>query len=211
MPKTDRDVENEVRNAVESGGDIYQQVRTITLKALTERELDLDNIRNVINAAGKGISAGFTSQNEPAKEAIKQSAAALDDALAKAAEASKLAIEELSSQVSDFSREDFDKASEDLKSLEDLLIETLEQIARDSNQLAHDTAQEFITHVRQSGSSVGKQAMTAMEALRKLPHIGKEAVISSTVATTSTLANIASGILSGIAESLNPSRTKDNS
>lgn len=208
MPKSEQEVEKEVRDAVESGADIYQQVRSITLQALTERELDLDNIRKVMSAAGKGISTGFTAQNKPAREVFEQSVAALDDALAKAAEASKLAIEEVSAQVSDFSHEDLNKTAEDLKNLEELLFETLEQMARGSNQLAYDTAHELIIHIRQSGSSVGEQVVTAMEAMQKLPHLGKEAVISSTAATTSTLASIASGILSGIAESLKPSHTK---
>jgi hypothetical protein len=50
--------------------------------------------------------------------------------------------------------------------------------------------------------------MTALDALKELSHWGKETVVSSAVAATITLAQIGSGILSGIAESLQSSHSK---
>jgi hypothetical protein len=50
--------------------------------------------------------------------------------------------------------------------------------------------------------------LTALDALKALPHLSKETVVSSTVAATINLAQIGSGILSGIAESLQSSQSK---
>jgi hypothetical protein len=210
MIETSHQVEEPIRKVVQSGEDIYQQIQGITLKALTEHKLDLDNIKRVFQAAGKGISAGITTQDDSAREAFKQSATALDDALAKAAEASKLAIEEAASRVNEFSREDLNRATEDLKALENLFIETMQNIARDSNQVVVGTAHDFIEHLQKSGTAVGKQTITAMTALQGLPHLSKEALVSSTVASTSALAQIGSGILAGIAESLKTGQEKHN-
>ena len=152
MTKTNRKVEDAVREAVESGEDLYQQIRTITLKALTERELDMDNIKNVVQAVSKGISTGITSQYTPAKTAFKQSVDALDDALVKTAEASKLAIEEATSRVSEFSHHDLNQATEDLKNLEEMFLETVQKVARESNETVFDIAEDFITHAKRSGT-----------------------------------------------------------
>jgi hypothetical protein len=194
-------VEDEIRESVQSGADIHQRIKTITLKALTDRQLDRENIKNVAEAVSKGINAGIGTPSEQAKEIFGQAASALDDALAAAVEAWKLAIEEAASKVSDYSQHDINGASQGIQDIESLFLNSLEKIAG-GNQLISEIAGDFIAHSRHSGTSVGKQALNALEALKKLPHLGKETVISGTVQATITLAELGSGILSGIAESL---------
>ncbi|MGR9086397.1 MAG: DUF6781 family protein [Gammaproteobacteria bacterium] len=203
-----QDVKDAARDAVMSGDDIYRQIKAITLKALTRRQLDLENMNQVAHAVIHGIDEGVSSQGESARERFKQAATALDDALAVAAEASKLAIEEAASRVNDFSAIDLNRATEELKSMEDMFLETLERVARGGNQVMGDIVTDFIHHAQQSGTAVGKQVFTALEALKDLPHQGREALISSAVNATSMLAQLGSGILSGIAESLQSSQTK---
>lgn len=202
MTETTQQVEDAVREAFKSEEDLYQQVRTITLKALTERSLDMENIKSVVQAVSKGISSGISSQSTPAKKAFKQSIDALDDALVKTAEASKLSIEEAASRVSEFSNHDLHQATNDLKTLEEMFLETVGKVAKESNQTFFEIVEEFISHAKHSGTSVGKQTQTALEHLNDLRHLGQETIISNTGATTATLASIASGILAGIAESL---------
>ncbi|MGR8934152.1 MAG: DUF6781 family protein [Gammaproteobacteria bacterium] len=204
MTHTSQQLENDVRETVESGIDIYERVRDITLKALSERELDIDNIKAVVEAALKGISSGVGNQYEPAKEAFEQSTEALDDALEKTAQASKLAIEEAASRMNEFSQHDVNRAAEELKSLEEIFLDTVEKVTKDSNEALSGIARDFIEHARQNGTAVGKQAQIAFDALNNLRHRGQDAVIAGAVTTTSTLAKIASGILAGIAESLRP-------
>ncbi len=210
MTETDQHqtVQEETREAVQSGFDVHEKVKGITLKALTERQLDRENIKNVAEAVSKGIYEGMTTQSGQAKEVFAHAATALDDSLAAAAEASKLAIEEAASKVNEYSRHDLNDATTDLEGMEGTFLGTLEQAAKDSNQMVSDIVGDFVSHARQSGTAVGKQVLTALEALKELPHLSKETVISSTVATTISLAQIGSGILSGIAESLQSSHSK---
>src|SRR5665811_300861 len=93
-----QDVKDEIREAVQLGSDVHDKIRTITLKALTERQLDMENIKNVAEEVSEGINEGMTTQSEHAKEIFTHAATALDEALAVAAEASKLAIEEATSK-----------------------------------------------------------------------------------------------------------------
>jgi hypothetical protein len=202
------DVQEAVRDAVDSGSDIYQRVKDITLKALTARQLDMDNITKVADAVAKGIGDAIGNQGEHSREAFTQAVSALDDALAKAAEASKLAIQEAASKVSDYSHYDFNKAADDIQQLETMFLDTVKKIAKDSNQIVADIVNDFTTHARQSGTAVGEQASIAMDALKDLPKFGTGTLISSAVAATSALAEIGSGILAGIAESLRSSQAK---
>jgi hypothetical protein len=197
-----QDVKDAVRTAVKSGTDVHQQIKTITLKALTSRQLDVENIKSVTEAVGNGINEGMTTHGEHAKEVFMQAATALDDALAIAAEASKLAIEEAASRVTEYSEHDLNDAIKELQDMEGSFLDTLAKVAKGSNQVVADIVNDFITHTAQSGTAVGKQSLIALEALKDVPQISKNIIISSTVATASTLAQIGSGILLGIAESL---------
>jgi hypothetical protein len=197
-----QDVKDAVRAAVKSGTDVHQQIKTITLKALTSRQLDVENIKSVTEAVGNGINEGMTTHGEHAKEVFMQAATALDDALAIAAEASKLAIEESASRVTEYSEHDLNDAIKELQDMEGSFLDTLAKVAKGSNQVVADIVNDFITHTAQSGTAVGKQSLIALEALKDVPQISKNIIISSTVATASTLAQIGSGILLGIAESL---------
>jgi hypothetical protein len=210
MTETDQqqDVKDAVRTAVKSGTDVHQQIRDITLKALTKRQLDMENIKSVTEAVSKGINEGVDTQGEHAKDVFMQAVTALDDALAMAAEASKLAIEEAASRVSDYSQHDFNDAIKDLQGMEGSFLGTLEKIAKGSNQVIEDIVSDFFAHTGQSGTAVGKQTLIALDALKDIPQLSKNLIVSSTVATASTLAQIGSGILLGIAESLQSSRSK---
>lgn len=203
-----QDVTDAVRAAVKSGADVHQQIKDITLKALTKGQLDTENIKNVTEAVGKGIDEGIAGQDEHAKEVFKHAATALDDALAIAAEASKLAIEEAAAKVADYSQHDFNDAIKDIQDMEGLFFDTLGKVAKGGNQVIAGIVNDFIDHTRQSGTAVGKQALIALDALQDLPNIGAGIIVSSTFATASALAEIGSGILSGIAESLQSSHSK---
>lgn len=201
-----QDVTDAVRAAVKSGADVHQQVKDIILKALTTGQLDMENIKNVTEAVGKGIDEGIAGQDEHAKEIFIHAATALDDALAIAAEASKLAIQEAASKVS--SQHDFNDAIKDIQDMEGLFIDTLERVATGGSQVIADIVNDFIEHSRRSGTAVGRQALNALNALKDLPKVSTDLIISSAAATASALAEIAGGILLGIAESLQPSHSK---
>lgn len=200
-----QDVKDAVREAVESGDDVHRRVKEITLKALTKGELDMKNIKNVTEAVARGIDEGISGQDEHAKGNFTRAVTALDDALAIAAEASTLAIQEAAAKVSE--QHDFNDAIKDIRGMERLFIDTLEKVAKGSTQVTADIVNDFIDHAHKSGTSVGRQTVSALKALGNLPNISPGAIISGTVTTASTLAKIGSGILLGIAESLQPSHS----
>jgi len=72
-----QDVKEAVRAAVKSGTDVHQQVKDITLKALTARQLDMENIKSVTETVINGINEGMTSYGEHGREVFNQAATAL--------------------------------------------------------------------------------------------------------------------------------------
>lgn len=209
MNDTAQQVENTVREAIESGEDIYQKVRAITLKALTERELDRDNIADVVQAVGKGISSGMNRQYESSRNIMQQSTAALDDALVSTAEATKLAMEEASSRMDNFSQTELKKSMDDLKGLEEMFLDTIADIAKESQGVTAEVAQDFFKHMQLKGTAVGKEVKSMLEGVKQLTISGESSALSSAKDTASTLAKIGSGILAGIAESLQTEKTKN--
>jgi hypothetical protein len=195
-------VEQNIRQAVQSGEDVYQKVREITLKALTEHDLDEDNIKAVVEAISKGITAGLDTTEEVAKRSFSEAAEALDDALVSAAEATKLAVEEASSTVKEFSEKDLKKTVEDLQALEDLFLDTLSEAAKEGSELAKQIVDNFVSHARNSGTAVGERVQKLVDALLEVKDNSEKVLVEAAVDTASKLAKIGSGILAGIAESL---------
>lgn len=208
MTETVEHVEKTVREAVQSGQDVYNKVKTITLKALTERQLDRENIADVVRAVGKGIGSGLGSQYEVSKDVLQQSTAALDDALSSTAEATKLAVEEAAGKIQDFSDSELQQAIDDLNSLEGMFLDALNQLGAQTKGAVSETVSDLISHAQVNGTNVGKQARVMVDGIATLSVNSTGALLSSARETAANLAKIGSGILAGIAESLQTDKTK---
>jgi hypothetical protein len=208
MPKTAQAIEHEVKSVLETGEDIYERIKAITLKALTEQELDQENIQKVVEAVFKGISTGMDKQFAPAQKAFSESVSAIDDVLEMTIQASKLAIEEAAAHVDEFSGQDLHKAAEDIKGLEEMFLDTLKQVTHTSSDTFMSVAHDFISHARQNGTAIGRQSEAALGALDELRVKGQGLAWTGAKVTVGIISNIARGILSGIAESIDSPKPK---
>ncbi len=206
MSEKTQQVEQDIKAAIESGDDVYQKVRDITLKALSEHDLDEENIKEVVQAIGRGITQGLSGNEQVAKKEIEEAAEALDDALVSAAEATKLAVEEAASTVKDFSENDIKKTLEDLKALEELFLDTLSEVAKESSEVVGEVVSGFVEHARNSGTAIGERVKRIAESLENVAVVGGQTVAKTAAETAAQLAKIGSGILAGIAESLQSGR-----
>jgi hypothetical protein len=133
-------------------------------------------------------------------EAIKQT---LQDVLTGA---SKLAIEEASSNLQDFSDHDLKRALTDLQDLESLFLDTLSDVANKGQETTKATLTRLLEHLQNSGSSVGDSVTKILSALHHdLSKGGRlEKIQAAEMAKTASVSFIrmASGMLAGIADSL---------
>ncbi|MCK9986182.1 MAG: hypothetical protein AzoDbin1_02654 [Azoarcus sp.] len=185
---------------------IAAQVRAIMLDALTRGSLDTDALKRVTAAVVKGAREGATPLGEHGEQALKEAMRGLDEALAGAAEAAQLAIQEAAGRTSEFSRQGLRRAADELATLQTLFIETLQEAERDAQGVAQETFSELIEHARISGSAVSQRVKIALDQLahamtegaRDQAKKGTEVLRHE----TALLAGLAAGLLQGIAARL---------
>jgi hypothetical protein len=196
----------EARAAVEHGVKIRDEMRKITLAALGRGRLDAEGMGRVVRSVVQGASLGIADAGERSGQALSEALSGIDDALAKSAEATKLAIEEAAGQLKDYGKRDLERAFNDLRALEVMFLDTIKDVAEDSAGVARDTLQGLLRHAKDSGTTAGATATAAITALeQKLGRTLREiAAAGSDVAlnTSSNLAEAAAGFLSGIADTL---------
>ena len=201
----DKSIRDDVRRAVEQGRGIHKAVRDITLKALTRGELDQDAIRKVTGHVVKAVQEAATVQGERAKDVMAEAVAGVDEALAHAAQALRLSIEEAAGRAEKFSRDDLAKARESLKNLEGDFLETLRETAHASRSTMSTILDDLAKHAQASGTAVGRQLGQMSGVSGKVAEAGRahfEAGVHAAMSSTAMTARIASGVLAGIADSL---------
>ncbi len=199
-------LQDEIKGAVEMECDVRDAVRRITLKALSEGQLDSAEIRQVASAVVKGAGLGAASHGAAAGNVLARAVSGLDDALSAVAEASKLALQEAAGHIKSFTKEDFKRATDDLLALEEMYLDILKQVAEEADETIAETLKDLLAHARHSGTVVGRHATAIVELLtRDLGETLNETVTAgseSTLKVASQLAHAAAGFLDGIAQTL---------
>ena len=201
------DVGKEVEGAIREGQRIQEAVRDITLKALTQRELDFAAMRKVTREALDAVREAAGRHDANVKEATKQAVQGVDQALAHAAEALKLSLQEAGSRAEKFSREDLAKARANLGDLEKMFVDTLGEAAKAARGAAKSTLEDLARHAESSGTAVGRQLRESAELSGQMAHAMREqfrAGMEAAATTGSVFSRAAAGVLSGIADALDP-------
>jgi hypothetical protein len=207
-------VQTATEEAIIYSDNISDEVRNITIGALSRHHLDIEHIKAVINAVLAGAQDATERNSDRMKETLKEVTEGLDEALAKSAYASKLAIEETAGRIKDFTENDLKRSMDDLAGLENIFIETLDEVANNSKTMASNIYRDLAEHFKNSGTSVGQRANEEIIYLTKqLEKTRKENMAALNEATKSfaeDVARAASGFLAGIADSINESNKGDN-
>jgi hypothetical protein len=195
-----------VHAAVEQGVNLQRQVRDLMLAELSSGQLDLSAMRQVTRATLEGVSAGAGVHGDRTHEVIRQSIDGVEEALQKAAEASKLAIQEAAGRTAEFSRNDLTKALEDLGAIEELFLDTLGTVASAGSATVAAMFEDFRGHFHNSGTTIGRQLTDTMTALaQELPQAadgGFQRGLDMAQAAGDQLARFASGFLAGMEQGL---------
>ena len=141
---------------------LREAVSQATLKALQGREMSLKNIKQVIKAVTEATSAGALQNVTPKVDVeamLNGALASMDDALLKAVEANRVALERLVDQGVDLQEKQLKKALGDLEKLEDTMFDTIRKASggADLSRLAGPWG-EVLGKFEQAGSLTGAQA-----------------------------------------------------
>ena len=205
-------VKEAVKKVVEEGKDVRDEVRDITMQALSKGQIELERVKSVVKSVWDGATEGVGQESEKMKHTFNDVMSGLDDALEKSAQASKLAIEETAGKVKDFSQEDLKRAIDDLKGLEEMLLDTISDVAKSSKSTVADVLHDTLEHAKNSGTEVGQKVLKDIDQLRaKLGENSKDTLNTVGHAAsnfTADVADAASGILAGIADTLKKPKNK---
>ena len=194
------------RSIAERNLDIQREVYGITVDALTQAKLEPDRIKQVIKSVFDGIQSGVSQNNEQLEETFRKAANGLDEALASAAVATKLAIQEASSKAGEFSDQEIKKSLHQLGDLENQFLDTLHALATTGTEHSREIFSRLAEHTRQTGTAVGHRSTEALKELATLVEqfgkMGFDASSQFARITSSSILQIASGFLSGVADSL---------
>jgi len=203
-----QNAKNAARDTVAQNSNIENTIRNIVVQALKEGKMQPEEIKQTLNEVFEGACEGVNTQSDENGEALKQVVTGVDDALSQVAEASKLAIEEASGNFQEFSDHDLKRALNDLEDLENIFLDTLSEVANKGKETTQGTLEDLLYHLQNSGSSVGQTVNELLSGLhRDLAKDGRLQNIQMAdiaKATGATFARVSSGILAGIAESLEP-------
>ena len=202
-------LEAEVREAVANGSHIQDTVHRLTLKAMNAQHIDLESLQRIITAVMQGAHDGAsqqllqaTNQAHAAKSQITEAVAGLDSALARFAEASKLAIEEAAGQAKRFSDTELARTRSELERLESLFVETLHHTATAAQGLIADVLLDLSHHAKNTGTNVGSQLKetlaTFAQQIASVGNVQVETGASLAQKTADIVSKAASGVLSGI-------------
>lgn len=183
-----------------------------TLGALQGRELSLKNIRSVLGTVAQAAGAG-AAQNPlgsvDAEALLNNAVAGMDDALIKAVEANRVALQQFIDKGVDLRETQLKKALSDMDKFEDALLGTLKKNAAAAGDPMAGPWASVLEKLNLSGTQTGLKASGATEQLTAQMEQMQSALRATRAAglrAAQTLAEsytaLVSGVLIGMSDAL---------
>ncbi len=207
---------NQFSQATAQQGDALRKaVNDATLKALQGRELTLANIKQVLGTVTKAASTGAASNPLAATDLeglLNKAVAGMDDALEKAVEANRLALQQMVDQGVSVRETQLKKALSDIEKMEDSLFAALRKASTDADAPMQKAWAGVLSATQSKGTGTGAQTAatmaqfmdTAQQNLRASRALG----LKATQAMMDGYAMLASGVLIGMSDALKKSESK---
>ena len=198
-------IEQQVDKAIAEGRRVQEAVQQITLKALTQGRLDLEAMRKVTGDAVAAVREAATRQDAHVTNAAKEAARGIERALAQAAEALKLSIQEASGRAGKFASEDLAKARADMAAVEKMFVDTLSEAAQAARGAAKATLQDLAHHAEAGGTAIGRQLRESADLSGEVADAVRnqfDAGLKAAAASSAMFTRAAAGVLAAVADRL---------
>jgi hypothetical protein len=191
---------------------IRKTVSDATLAALQGRELSLKNIRSVLKSVAQAASTG-AAQNAMAgvdpEGLLDKAVAGMDDALVKAVEANRVALQQFVNQGADLREKHLKKALTDLEAMEDTFIGALKKATEAAGAQAATQWAPVLEKLQAGGTLSGAKAATTAEQFLGQMHTAMRDSRAASLRAAQTLAEsytaLVSGVLIGMSDALQQS------
>jgi len=191
---------------------LRQAVHQATLGALQGRELSLKNIRSVLATVAQAASTGAAKNplagTDPAA-LLDTAVSGMDDALIKAVEANRVALQQFVDRGIDLRETQLKKALGDLEKMEDTLMATVKKAASTVGDPMAGPWQQVMEKFNVGGSQAGVQAAQAASQLQgqiEQMHSAMKATRAASLRAAQTMMDsytaLVSGVLIGMSDAL---------
>lgn len=193
--------------SAKGGAQLRKSVGEATLAALQGRELTLKNIRSVLKTVAQAASAGAAQNAAIDPEALLDKAVAgMDDALVKAVEANRIALQQLVAQGADLREKHLKKALADLDAMEDTFIGALKKAGEAAGAQLQSQWAPVLEKLQAGGTVSGAQAASAAEQfagqVQSAMREGRAAGLRAAQTLAEGYATLVSGVLIGMSDAL---------
>jgi len=188
---------------------LRQAVTDATLQALQGRELSLKNIRSVLATVTQAANAGLAKNPGSADAMVDQAVAGMDEALLKAVDAHRVALEQLAAQGADLREKHLKKALSDLDKMEDTLMDAVKKGAAGAMSAGEPLAGacgQVLEKMNAGGTLSGAKAATTVEQMMSQMQTAmrdsRAAGLRAATALAESYTAMVSGVLIGMADAM---------
>ncbi len=183
-----------------------------TLAALQGRELTLKNMRAALKSVAEAASAGaarnplaMAGSLDP-ESLLDQAVAGMDDAMLKAVEANRTALNSLVKQGADMRDKHLSKALDDLEKMEDTMFAAIKKTAAGTGAPMASAWGAVLEKMQAGGTLTGVQASATTEQLAQQMQDAMRSTRAASMRAAQALAEsytaVVSGVLMGMSEAL---------
>ena len=192
--------------SIKKGEDIRATVRDLTLKALQGRQMTLAQIRDALRAVAEGVNMGAASSSIDPERLINDAFAGMDDALLKAVEANRIALDKLTGDGASFEESQMKRALDELERYEDTLLRSVKQASASANDRIRDQWAGLLKNTKMEGTDTGARVAATLEQygsqFQNAMRESRQAGLKVAHALTRNYATLVSGVLIGLSEAL---------
>jgi hypothetical protein len=210
MPTSPIDTDELLRKlaseSVKNGENLRAAVRDLTLKALQSRELSLGQIKQVLKSVTEGINLGAGGAGIDVERSLADAMAGMDDALRKAAQASQIALRQLTGAGENFEQSELKKALDELEQLEDVFLKTVRESSESAGERLKAQWAGVLKNVKVGDTGAGAQVAATMQQFEERMRVAmrqqREVSVKTAHMLSQNFATLASGVLIGLTEAL---------
>jgi hypothetical protein len=163
-------------------------------------------MRDVVSAVTEGIALGAEQSRSDLRHSLSEAFRGMDGALTRSAEAGSAALRQFVAAGKDLSDNDLKQALATMKRLEDDFLTAASQAADAASERIRPELRRVLHAARESGTDTGRVAATAFtDVAQRFSAASIDIALAGLEIATevgSRFAQVASGILSGIADAL---------
>jgi gas vesicle protein len=200
------DLKREAETAASQGGNLRDRARQITLDALKDGKLSLEEIRNIGQAITEGVSLGLAGRGGELKSGLKEAVNGMDEAIGQAAQRVSMTFREAIERGKDFNEMELKSSIERMRDLERDFVESLKDVAGKSSGKLKEELTEISGHLGRTGTDTGGRVKESLGALYTTLNAQAGSTSSSLQdaarTTAARLADLASGVLAGFSEAI---------